>query len=340
MKGKIPARNDGRRLPNKRGYSPRLRKLGGPFTSGILPPSRDAPIITGRTRSLSCFLDIRLALVADSSEDVCCTMSFPVGFHLSPASSYDECHCVCQIFSFVSDVSIAGFNFSAAPTIDVPMSFPAKNIASAHQPTSRVYIHIVDRRRTLRTWLLHPGGVNAAVAYALPTAAPQVPMIQETDDTKDKANNDGIADVESPVPAQESNEEMLDPSTTALATRAFIAYVFPSRLPGKVGPGILVVAGLTLSRISFLPEGDTVPMWHIESPIWETSEVGGRLSDSHQEDPGVPRVLGMRGIFSQIGNRQALAVMWAKRPCFQVLDVGRIGFSTEVQEIPMDRRHR
>lgn len=179
------------------------------------------------------------------------------------------------------------------------------------------------------------------VAYALPTAAPQVAMINETNDLNNKANNDGIGEVESPVTAQESNEEAtLDPSTTALATRAFVAYVFPSRLQRKAGPGILVVAGLTVSGISFLPECDTVPTGHIESPIWKTSEEGGRLSDGHREDPGVLRVLGMRGIFSKIGNRQALAVMWAKRPCFQVLDVSRVGFTTQVQEIPMDRRHR
>lgn len=37
-------------------------------------------------------------------------------------------------------------------------------------------MHVVDRLRTLRTWLLHPGGAAAVSAYALPVPAPRVPI--------------------------------------------------------------------------------------------------------------------------------------------------------------------
>lgn len=373
-----------------------------------------------------------------------------------------------QLLSYTSDVLIAGASFSDGPQEDrtVEGAHASRSPFAATTPhyrppdpttstigssSSSTYLHVVDRLRTLRTWLLHPGGATAVAAYSLPAAVPRVPKnITPSSESPSKSRSqeqrqggstrgggDGVADSSSPgglvgpesslslsqitgstlSPSggrgrdeegasgdgrrekkltgrrghkqqqqqhrrrpnksrpivdddyledhddEEGEEEEEDDDEEeavdgrSLPAGALIAAVLPSRLRGpcaSAGPGILVVAGVALSGISFLPEdrgggGSQSPL------LWEPSadETGmgyGSVGVSVcREDGGggggsgrmvLPRVLGMRGLLPRHGSQQALAVVWAERPSFQVLDVSRVGPAGVVEEVPLARRHR
>lgn len=141
------------------------------------------------------------------------------------------------------------------------------------------------------------------------------------------------------APTDEEEEEQVD--IRSLASGALVAVVISGRLRGNAGPGILVVAGVALSGVSFLPEGGALPQRQgDESPIWEDSGLADALDGSGREGGVVPRVLGMRGLMSENGAQQALALVWAERPSFQVLDVSCAGRAGLVQKVPLARRHR
>lgn len=290
--------------------------------------------------------------------------------------------------------------------------------------SSSTYLHVVDRLRTLRTWLLHPGGATAVVAYSLPAAAPRVPKsiipssesrssAREQQQGSTRGGGDGGADSLSPevvvgpesslsqitasvlspsgggtdegapgggreqkLPGRrgqkhrrrsirsqlvvgddylyddEEDEEEEAVDGRSLPAGALIAAVLPSRLRGSnaaAGPGILVAAGVTLSGISFLPEDRGGDECH-SSLLWgsSTDDMGidyGSVGPSNcreDESDGVvlPRVLGMRGLVPRRGSQQALAVVWAERPLFQVLDVSRGRRAGVVEEVSLARRHR
>lgn len=353
----------------------------------------------------------------------------------------------CQLLSYTSDVLIAGASFSAGP-LDRTMDAQASPSPSAATPTptshhhqdhnhhhpsdpatsignsSSTYLHVVDRLRTLRTWLLHPGGATTVAAYSLPAAAPRIPKSitpssaskhaaqEQQQQGSTRSDGDGGADSPSPGAAvgpesslsqttgsalspsgggrdegasgeggeqkltgrrgqkqrrrptesqsivddyldedeEDEDEEAVD--GRRLPAGALIAAVLPSRLRGPnatAGPGILVAAGVTLSGISFFTEerggGESQ-----STLLWESSAEEAGLDDgsgggSSGGEDGVgglvlPRVLGMRGLVPRRGSQQALAIVWAERPSFQVLDVSRGGRAGVVEEVSLARRHR
>lgn len=336
-----------------------------------------------------------------------------------------------QLLSYTSDVLVAGASFSAAPpaTAGEPLAPPATPSLASNIPTNQAYLHVIDRLRTLRTWLFHPGGATAIAAYSLPTAAPRVPLApsestgQETatlpvgpeshdisprDEREDIDEVRGANAVEreeekgagrgeqgSSISSQQqqrqqkqqqrqeqheqqqyhhqqhqhqqrkqqgllqhgqhqhqqqhqqqqyraealtdgegSGEELVDARN--LASGALTAAIIPGRLQGSAGPGVLIAAGVALSGISFLSEteGDEGPLWTVSRAAEELQGIGDGVGAT------VPRVLGMRGLVSHSGVRQALVVVWVERPSFQVLDVGRAGSARVVEEVALERRHR
>lgn len=148
---------------------------------------------------------------------------------------------------------------------------------------------------------------------------------------------------------KEEGEEAVD--ARSLPAGALIAAVLPSRLQGPSasgGPGILVAAGVTLSGVGFLPAGQECGEDH-SSLLWKSNadEVGfddrsaaGGGGEGGSDELISPRVLGMRGIVPGSGAQQALALVWAERPSFQVLDASRDGRAGIVEEVPLSRRHR
>lgn len=344
-----------------------------------------------------------------------------------------------QLLSYTSDVMVAGASFTPGPrdrmkdalSATVEAATPPYNYhqhphrCSLTDPTrslkdsASVYLHVVDRLRTLRTWLLHPGGATAVSAYSLPAAAPRVPRNvtpppQPEVSTHEKRGEgpgrtgggdaDPAADPRSPSspvgpeyslsPAggssllsrgsgrdeafpeegegrtidnlrqgwrrrpqptgsrqiidgidadggtqQEDDEEAVRPGS--LPAGALVAAVLPSRLQGPDAAscsGILVAAGVALSGFSFLreerecDEGQGFFLWASEERLGDGS---GREGEG-----GPPRVLGMRALVPRRGNQQALALVWAERPSFQVLDVSRRGCAGVVEHISLARRHR
>ena len=291
-------------------------------------------------------------------------------------------------------------------------------------------MHVIDRLRTLRTWLFHPGGATAIAAYSLPTAAPRVPLASseiaeretatlavgpesheislrdEREDIDELTAADAVEKeeekgargggqgssisskqqqqrqqqqqqqqqqqgqheqqqqyphqrqeqhqqrkqqeqlqhrqqqhqqlyrAETLTDGEESVEELVDARN--LASGALTAAIIPGRLRGSAGPGVLIAAGVALSGISFLSEteGDEGPLWKVSQAAEVFHGIGDRLG------PTVPRVLGMRGLVSHCGARQALVVVWVEPPSFQVLDVGRAGSVRVVEEVALERRHR
>lgn len=146
---------------------------------------------------------------------------------------------------------------------------------------------------------------------------------------------------EIPINRQEKeDEEVVD--AINLARGASIATVIPTGRHSKGAVDILVVAGVALSGISFLPEGGGWQQTEGGSgPIWKVPEAseGSDCAGSRQVK-NTPRVLGMRGVVSESGAQQALALVWAERPSFQVLDVGHADSIGMVQNISLGRRHR
>lgn len=152
----------------------------------------------------------------------------------------------------------------------------------------------------------------------------------------------------------EEGEEIVDAQT--LASGALTAAIIPGRLQrgggggsssSSAGSGLLVAAGVALSGISFMSEqegDDEGPLWKVKvSPAAAEELHHGTIGDTVGAAAAAPppRVLGMRGIVSHSGARQALVVVWAERPAFQVLDVGRAGSSAGVvEEVSLERRHR
>lgn len=345
-----------------------------------------------------------------------------------------------QLLSYTSDVLIAGANFSAGPPDRVmdgqASSLPSATKASAaqaaaipslrhrhlHSPpdstssfmgsSSSTYLHVVDRLRTLRTWLLHPGGATAVAAYALPAAVPRVPRnrtpssklrntaqqpqqdsIRGSDIRADSSSSRAVVGPETStslsavsvlssgggggnggrqehmrgstpsesqsdvadghnddeyVEKEEADEEV---DARRLPAGALSAAVLPSRLRGPNalgGPGILVAAGVTLSGVSFLPAGQECGEDH-SSFLWKSNAEDEGLDDRSaarsgrevgSDEPISPRVLGMQGIVPGSGSQQALALVWAERPSFQVLDVSHGGPAGIVDEVLLSRRHR
>lgn len=294
---------------------------------------------------------------------------------------------LAQLFSYTSDVLLTGANFSSSPGGDVTVPL-ATNSLSRHNPsTKRAYLHVVDRLRTLRTWLVHLGGTTPVVAYVLPAAAPRVPTTpsvhvessadmstigpefhgeaapDETDGhvpglsgSGEKSAGGGqvvktggrrlwqktpSASLIGKTEEEEEQHEVVN--ARSLASGALVAIVLHSRLQGPAGPGILVVAGVALSGLSFLTAGDALLHKEPRNSLWAAPEaILGLERDECGDEEGVaePRALGMRGLLSGTGDQQALALVWAERPSFQLLDVGRAGLAGIAQEIPLYRRHR
>ncbi len=253
--------------------------------------------------------------------------------------------------------------------------------------SSSTYLHVVDRLRTLRTWLLHPGGATAVAAYSLPAAAPRVPKNRVSSskrknsarrgkDGTQSTGDSGAADSSPPraangpdigsfpgggaddkghrrnrsIVAEDhgDDEEEEEVDAQSLPAGALVAAVLscPSRRSdASAGPGILVAAGVALSGVSFLPEelggggrGREEPLlWR--STVEDMFDDGSRPGDRFGQ-PVKPRVLGMQGLVPRGGAQQALAVVWAERPSFQVLDVSRGGPAGVVEEMLLARRHR
>ncbi|CAM9293181.1 unnamed protein product, partial [Hapterophycus canaliculatus] len=351
------------------------------------------------------------------------------------------------LLSYTSDVLVSGASFTAGPpnqTADTlyPRMLPGTAAApSYHQhqhqdqhwpslpgparilkSTSMTYLHVVDRLRTLRTWLLHPGGATAVSAYSLPTAAPRVPRnnisrsgdeVTTHEHQGERAGRTGGEDSdrmtdcrppsypagpepslsqaggssfpsrgdggdealpgkggegkrENPQGSKElqpteslkiidgidadngkeaEDDEKIHPGS--LPTGALVAAVLPSRLRGPNAAacsGILVVAGVALSGLSFLPDERDCDEAQ-SSFLWESHAAEVPLDDGSGPKGGggglaTPRVLGMRALVPRRGNQQALAVVWADRPSFQVLDVSRHGRAGVVEHISLSRRHR
>lgn len=339
-----------------------------------------------------------------------------------------------QLLSYTSDVLIAGANYSAGPpdrtvdgqisspppaaktsaatATDIPSSYyrhPSDSTASFVGSSSSTYLHVVDRLRTLRTWLLHPGGATAVAAYSLPAAVPRVPKnripssklrkVAQQPQQDSTHGGDNGADFPSPrhvlgpeVPLsqptlsvlsssggggdgrRQDREHATTPSESQsvmadgqkddneiekeevvdarrLPAGALVAAVLPNRFRGpnaSAGPGILVAAGVTLSGVSFLPAEMDCGADH-RSYLWtSTAEeagvndrgVEGTGGEVGSDEPMPPRVLGMRGITPISGAQQALALIWAERPSFQVLDVSRGGRAGIVEDVLLSRRHR
>lgn len=273
--------------------------------------------------------------------------------------------------------------FSTAPDTVFRAPLSPRQTSTPNHPTSKTYLHVVDRLRTLRTWLLHPGGATAVAAYRLPDAAPRVPCIAvdvpgrpgfssavgpesshgditphelEGRRRHDSGRADGgaiwageIDEVGSRDRGRQQlqqqrqlesltyEEEMVDPRS--LAVGALVAAVIPSRLQGNAGPGVLVLAGVALSGVSFLSEGGSfLSEGAGEKTLWE---VPVKFTGGEARGGKVSRVLGMEGLVSGGGgDQQALAVVWAERPSFQVLDMGSAENVGVVQDISLCRRHR
>ena len=137
-----------------------------------------------------------------------------------------------------------------------------------------------------------------------------------------------------PIDDSGIEEDLMD--ARDLASGALTAAIVPGRLLGSAGPGVLIAAGVALSGISFLSEteGDEGPLWNVSQTAEELPGNGDHVGAA------VPRVLGMRGLVSHSGARQALVVVWVERPSFQVLDVGHAGSAEVVEEMSLERRHR
>lgn len=342
-----------------------------------------------------------------------------------------------QLLSYTSDVLIAGANFSVGPpdrTMDGQFSSPpsatntsaaaASVLPSSHHrhvhnlsdpavsstgSSSSTYLHVVDRLRTLRTWLLHPGGATAVVAYSLPAAMPRVPKtrtpsskfgnaVQQPQQGSTRRGGNGadysssraVVGPETPLPQsagsvlsssggggnggrqeqkrgvspsesqtdgheddqaveKEDADEVVD--ARRLPAGALVAAVLPSRLRGpnaSAGPGILIAAGATLSGVSFLPaeresgEDHRSLLWksNAEEAGFDDGSGAGSGREGEGDEPTPPRVLGMRGIMPISGAQQALALVWADRPSFEVLDVSSGGRAGLVEEVLLSRRHR
>lgn len=147
----------------------------------------------------------------------------------------------------------------------------------------------------------------------------------------------------------EEAEEVID--ARRLPAGALVAAVLPSRLKGpnaSAGPGILVAAGATLSGVSFLPaerecgEDHRSLVWqsNAEEAGFDDGSAAGSGPGDESDEPMSPRVLGMRSIMPDSGSQQAVALMWAERPSFQLLDVSRGGRAEIVEEVLLSRRHR
>lgn len=351
------------------------------------------------------------------------TLHFPIPIHATPRvalrwptipspSSLRLLGC-CQLLSYTSDVLIAGASFSEGPPdevmeVQVPPT-PQGTTARAANATpqshhghfsdvtdsttsgrsSSTYLHVVDRLRTLRTWLLHPGGATAVAAYSLPAAAPRVPRNKVPSSKRKNSaprGNDGthssgnsVATGSSPPRAangpdvgsspgggaddkgqhgnrpigaedhSDDDDEEEEVDALSLPAGALVAAVLPSpprRSDASAGSGILVAAGVALSGVSFLPEelegggrgGEGPVLWR--STIEEDSFDDGSRPGDRVGQPVQPRVLGMRGLVPRGGAQQALAIVWAERPSFQVLDVSRGGPAGVVEEMLLARRHR
>ncbi|CAM9879335.1 unnamed protein product [Scytosiphon promiscuus] len=307
------------------------------------------------------------------------------------------------LLSYTSDVLVAGASFTPGPadhTTDAPCppwssvtpSYPQHQHHHRRSPvepetfsknTSLTYLHVVDRLRTLRTWLLHPGGATAVSAYSLPTAAPRVPRNaapssdpavsthehqgghpnRTTGGGADRAGGPGSPSIpvgpESSSPhaggspllsesrrvdvddgKREEEEEMVHPGS--LPAGALVAVVLPSRMQGHNAAacsGILVAAGVALSGFSFLPEERECGEGQ-SSFLWESHAIEERFGNDGGCGQAPPRMLGMRALVPERGNQQALALVWAERPAFQVLDVSRDGRAGAVEHISLARRHR
>lgn len=272
--------------------------------------------------------------------------------------------------------------FSTAPDTVVRAPPISRQMSKPHRTTSQTYLHVVDRLRTLRTWLLHPGGATAVAAYCLPNAAPRVPCVAAyVPDRSDLGSVDGPEShgdiTRHPLEGGRRNgsekaeggdtraveidevggrdrrrqqlqrqrqldsltheEQMVNPQSLAIG--ALVAVIIPSRLRGNAGPGMLVVAGVALSGVSFLSEDESfVSERAREKPLWGVPE---EFTGGEGHGGMVSRMLGMQGLVSGGGGgQQALAVVWAELPSFQVLDVGGAGNVGVVQEISLCRRHR
>lgn len=136
------------------------------------------------------------------------------------------------------------------------------------------------------------------------------------------------------------DEETVD--IRSLANGALVAAVIPGHLPRNAGPSFLVVAGVALSGIGFLPIGGLFQggEGEVYGPLLTVPDTPDQRVDSGRICEEPPRVLGMRAVVLGFSNLQALALLWMKRPSFQVLDVRRPGAANIVQDISLGRRHR
>lgn len=279
-----------------------------------------------------------------------------------------------QLLSYTSDVPIASMSFSATADVDGSVSKPIGPRLPAKCPAQQAYLHVIDRSRTLRTWLLYPGGAIAIVAYSLPTPALRLPLPEDMlardrehssgpEFTDKLLSGDGRERVDTDMQTgwgesggdglragrgangrgrrllrtMVNQEETIDGNS--LASGALVAVVIPGNLSEEAGPSFLVIAGVALTGIAFLPTGDVVSGGKGDRMIWE---VLGKISKRSLDDAvgHEPRIFGMQALKAGASGLQALTVLWADRPSFQVLDVGDAGRATTMQNVPLNRMHR
>lgn len=287
-----------------------------------------------------------------------------------------------QLLSFTSDVPISGVSFSATADADADPADESPDATDSKPPRTssprKAFLHVVDRYRTLRTWLLRPEGAIAVVAYSLPPPSPP-PRVPSDGSARAANENPRVPETTNRTPPDDGGVRDRPagaiPGTQGVGTdggdtvvrdpllreeRSFAAAGDENRggrgnHPGGgapfgavVGgslcrgsrPTFVVIAGVALTGVTFLPTSDVSLTGGAHEPLWgaspppETVGAGGPLDDQG------PRLFGMQAVVFGGGSSQALALLWAERPRFEVLDAGSGGRPAAAQHVSLGRTHR
>lgn len=225
-------------------------------------------------------------------------------------------------------------------------------------PPRQAFLHVVDRQRTLRSWLLHSRGAIAAVAYSLPAPAPRVPVPEDAltpaaGKSSDEAHDDADAGRRKILEKEEETEKVLrhgrkqrlsDASidheevvdSRRLPSGAFVAAVIPCSLPGKTCISFVIVSGVSVTGVTFLHARGILPT---RGGVRELNRGMPASVGALPADGGGPeqKVFSMHAVTLEARSLQALAILWAEQPCFQVLDVGDAERATVMEDIPLSR---
>lgn len=228
-------------------------------------------------------------------------------------------------------------------------------------PPRQAFLHVVDRQRTLRSWLLHSRGAIAAVAYSLPAPAPRIPVPEDAlapavGKSSDEARDDADAGRRKILEEKEETEKVLrhgrkqqlsDASigheeavdSRRLPSGASVAAVIPCSLPGKTGTSFVIVAGVSVTGVTFLHARSILPTRGgvRELNRWMPAAAGASAAEGGGSEQ---KVFSMRAVTLEARSLQALAILWAEQPSFQVLDVGDAGRATVMEDIPLSRMLR